>query len=190
MAESDRQAKSSDADSAHAAIGRLYREHNESLIRFLKARVGSEQEARDIAQEAYVRMLRLDSRGASSFLSAYLFRIASNIVIDRGRQRTVRSRIDRDLAPEPLHSSSAEHQAQAQETLRLIERFVEELPPKCRQAFYLHRLHELSPSEIAAQIGVKKRTVHHYLMVALVHLRLRLDVAEGSTETDAKEGGS
>lgn len=187
MAERDRRPKLSDVDSTHAAIGRLYSEHNESLIRFLKARVGSEQEARDIAQEAYVRMLRLDSQGASSFLSAYLFRIAANIATDRGRQRAARSRIDRGLPPQSQLSSSAESQVEAQETLRLIEEFIEELPPKCRQAFYLHRLHDLSPPEIAARIGVKKRTVHHYLVLALVHLRMRLDLVEGGKGSGVRE---
>jgi DNA-directed RNA polymerase specialized sigma24 family protein len=47
-------------------IERLFQEHNESLLRFLAARLGSRQEAREIAQEAYVRLLKLDAATGES----------------------------------------------------------------------------------------------------------------------------
>jgi DNA-directed RNA polymerase specialized sigma24 family protein len=48
-------------ESHEAVMARLYREHNQSLIGFLMTRVDSEQEAQDVAHEAYVRMLQLDA---------------------------------------------------------------------------------------------------------------------------------
>src|SRR5215831_11895053 len=74
------------ADEANAArvpdrlspetVERLFAEHNRALIRFLRTRVRSDQEARDVAQEAYVRLLQIDQPGTISFLRAYLFRTA------------------------------------------------------------------------------------------------------------------
>src|SRR5262249_38952284 len=162
---------------SEAPIAQLYRQHNEALIRFLMTRVGSEQEARDVAQEAYVRVLQLDTRGAASFLSAYLFKTAANIAIDRVRRRSMKRRAA-ELLPLP-HEGSApdltpENVLQAREQIELIERFLEELPLKCRQAFYLHRLYDMSPPDIAARLGVKKRMVHKYLVQAMTHLRARL----------------
>jgi hypothetical protein len=58
-------------ESHEALMTRLYSEHNQALIRFLMTRLDSEQEAQDVAHEAYVRMLHLDARGAVSYLSAY-----------------------------------------------------------------------------------------------------------------------
>ena len=55
-------------DSRSALVDRLFREHNEALIRFLRGRVGSRNEALEIAQEAYVRLLSLDQPGAVSYL--------------------------------------------------------------------------------------------------------------------------
>lgn len=164
-----------------ASIAQLYREHNQALLRFLRLRVDSDQEALEVAQEAYVRMLQLGSSRAVSFLSSYLFRTAANIAIDRRRKKSLAVRLDKE---------AAEHQAaaaptpdiimQAREELALIGRFIEELPPKCRAAFYLHRLDELSPVDIAAQLQVTPRMVHHYLVRALVHVRTRLDHVSGS----------
>ena len=53
-----------------ALIEQLFRQHNQSLVRFLAAKLHSEQEARDVAQEAYVRVLRLDAPEAVSYLRA------------------------------------------------------------------------------------------------------------------------
>ena len=170
-----------DAAAREALIARLYREHNQALIRFLMTRVNSEQEARDVAQEAYVRMLQLDSHGAISFLSGYLFKTAANIATDRLRSRAVRRRTDNQLAQEQEHWQPArplDAILEVREELKLIEQLVDELPPKCRQAFYLHRLHDLSPPEISARLGVSKRMVHHYLVRAMAYVRARLDEIE------------
>jgi RNA polymerase sigma factor (sigma-70 family) len=72
-----------------AVVKQLFDEHNRTLISFLYARLRSEAEARDVAQEAYVRLLELDSLNAVSFMRSYLFRVAANIAIDRLRHRAV-----------------------------------------------------------------------------------------------------
>src|SRR5690349_24237416 len=78
------------AASAPDDVGNLFRENNQTLVRFLNARLGSEQEAKEVAQEAYVKLLQLERRGAISFMRGYLFRIAANLAVDRLRQRKAR----------------------------------------------------------------------------------------------------
>jgi RNA polymerase sigma-70 factor (ECF subfamily) len=158
-------------------MARLYREHNEALIRFVMSRVDSEQEARDVAQEAYVRMLQLHSPGTVSLLSSYLFKTAANIAIDRMRQRSVRRRALQALGAGDSSRAvaSPEQLVESREDILRIQQLVEELPPKCRQAFYLHRLHDVAPAEIAARLGVSKRMVHLYLIQALGHIQARLN---------------
>src|SRR5258708_12516130 len=70
-------------------VGRLFQEHNRALVSFLRAKLRNDQEAREVAQEAYVKLLQLESPGVVSFLQAYLFKIASNIAIDRIRHHIV-----------------------------------------------------------------------------------------------------
>jgi len=122
---------------------RLFREHNQALIGFLLGRVNSQQEAQEIAQEAYVRMLELDTAGAIGFLRAYLFKLAANLAVDRARQRATHTRLQETwvdpfeyISQEP----SAERGAAARQELQLVRRFMAELPPRCRVAFYLHPL--------------------------------------------------
>jgi len=163
-----------------ALVLRLFREHNQALIGFLLGRVNSQQEAQEIAQEAYVRMLELDTAGAVGFLRAYLFKLAANLAVDRARQRATRTRLQETwvdpfeyLSQEP----SAERGAAARQELQLVRHFMGELPPRCRVAFYLHRFRDRSVSDIAQVIGVTERMVRIYIQQALVHCRMRLDAA-------------
>src|SRR5690348_4332863 len=73
-------------------IEQLFREHNDALIRFLLSRLRSYQEAREVAQEAYVRLLNLHQPGAVSYLRAFLFKTAANLATDRLRRDEVHER--------------------------------------------------------------------------------------------------
>ena len=95
-------------------VERLFRDRNRALVSVLDARLGSEQEARQVAQEAYVRLLRLDHPSASSFLRAHLFHIAANLAIDHLRQCAFHARTPlNDLFQDLFFTPTPEHQALA-----------------------------------------------------------------------------
>jgi RNA polymerase sigma factor (sigma-70 family) len=169
-------------DGADAAgIASLFRQHNSALLRFVAARLGSEQEAREVAQEAYVRLLRLNQPETISYLRAFLFRTAANLALDRlrarGRRPPQRPLEDPELA---VFDLTPERQAAGEQALAAMQRALAELPGKCREAFVLRQLHGLSQAEIAAKLGLKERMVRMHLTRALEHLRTRLDEAEGN----------
>jgi RNA polymerase sigma-70 factor (ECF subfamily) len=72
--------------------------------------------------------------------------------------------------PSPLQQEAVE----ASEFASAVERAVAELPTRCRQAFTLHRYHELSYAEIAQVMGISVRTVENQLAKALKTLRMSL----------------
>ncbi|HYC37293.1 MAG TPA: sigma-70 family RNA polymerase sigma factor [Usitatibacter sp.] len=157
-------------------VERLFAEHNRALIRFLRTRVRSEQEARDVAQEAYVRLLQIDQPGTISFLRAYLFRTAMNIATDRMRADGVRQHAHQDpVFDEVLHEPDPERTALARQQLALAIECLRELPSKPRLAFLWHRLSDMSIPEVAERLGVTERMVRNYIVQALVHVRERMD---------------
>jgi RNA polymerase sigma-70 factor (ECF subfamily) len=169
---------------AHAqTVSRLFRDHNHAL--------SSEQEARDVAQEAYVRMLELQRRPiAVGFLRAYLFKTAANLAVDRAR-RSINLQQLREQWVDPFEGLAqappAEDTAGAQQELLLIRSFLEELPQRCRDAFYLHRFQDLSVAQIGSQLQVSERMVRSYLVRALVHCRQRLDQVRGERTAETAE---
>lgn len=160
---------------ANSRIESLFREHNDTLLRFLRARLHSEADAREAAQEAYVRLLQLDDPGQLSFLRAYLFRIAANVATDLLRRRAVQSRVQQDsLFFEHDEPATQERALAAREQLAAVELALSELPPRCREAFLLSRREGWASARIAAHLGVSDRMVRLYLVRALEHLEAAL----------------
>lgn len=157
-------------------IEHLFREHNRALITFLTARLHSEIEARDVAQEAYVRLLQLERTDTIGFHRAYLFKIASNLAVDRIRQRTVRARAPtRELFAEWFQRRAPDQDALDEAEQRVLHGALEELPEQTREALTRHFLAGESVASIAASWNLTGRMVRYHLARALAHCRARLD---------------
>ena len=166
--------KTADSSDRAAEVSQLFREHNRALVLFLASRLKDIQAAREVAQEAYVRVLELENLGAVGFLRSYLFKVAGNLAIDRMRQQQSRARLDRisDI-DDFLDHLPPERTVIAREELAFLGRVVGELPAKYQQAFRMHRLEDQPFEEIARQMGLKERMVRRYVTNALLYLRLR-----------------
>jgi RNA polymerase sigma factor (sigma-70 family) len=173
------------AGDGHAQrISRLFSEHNESLIQFLATRLRSVQEAKEVAQEAYVRLLSLEDSGAVSFLRAFLFKTAANLAVDRIRSRNrQRQALDAGLCDESREASTPDREAASAQEMEIVRRLIGELPPKCRRAFLLHRVQGAEFSEIAKEMGLSERMVRHYVLRAVLYCRTGLDAAQSCQES-------
>jgi RNA polymerase sigma factor (sigma-70 family) len=158
-------------------IDHLFREHNDALVRFLSARLGSYQDAREVAQEAYVRLLNLDRPGATSFLKALLYKTAANLAIDRLRHRRMVDCHAHAAPIQDMFAAPADAAPAALDDVRVLSQALDELPPPCRSAFLMSRVECLDATEIAARLGVTDRAVRKYIARALVFLQLRLQAA-------------
>jgi RNA polymerase sigma factor (sigma-70 family) len=167
-----------------SALSSLFREHNRTLVRFINARLRNEQEANEIAQEAYVKMLQLDRcPGTASFMRHYLLRVAENLAVDRIRQRYARSRLDQLTSIDDLFQEAlAERTVLAGQELALLKAAVAELPEKYREAFRLIKLEDNSFPQVASLMRLSERMVRKYITRALIYIRLR---REGYSATDA-----
>lgn len=162
-------------EGANSRIESLFREHNETLLRFLKARLHSEADAREAAQEAYVRLLQLDDPGQLSFLRAYLFRIAANVATDLIRRRAVQGKVHGEIGFfDESAPATQERGLAARQELAAVQAALAELPAKCREAFLLSRREGWASGRIAEHLGVSDRMVRLYLVRALEHLEAAL----------------
>jgi len=164
-------------ESRTAVVERLFREHNEALIRFLRSRVGSHNEALEIAQEAYVRLLSLDQPGAISYLRAFLFKTAANIAIDRHRRHLSFDRVTgRQLFTELTETRTPERLVASEQTLRRLGTLIESMPSKCRAAFVMSQIQGLDAATVATALGITDSMVRKYVVRALLHCREQMDL--------------
>jgi RNA polymerase sigma factor (sigma-70 family) len=163
---------------SHATvIERLFREHNEALVRFLRGRLGSRNEALEVAQEAYVRLLSLDQPGAVSYLRAFLFKTAANLAIDRRRRHHSYDKVTgRQLFMEFAENRTPERLVAGEQTLRHLGSLIESMPAKCRAAFVMSQIHGMDAVTIAARLGITDSMVRKYVVRALLRCREQMDL--------------
>lgn len=172
----DRQDAEPLAEGDARAIERLFKEHNEALIRFLQTRLRSYQAAREVAQEAYVRLLSLHQPGALSYLRAFLYKTAANLATDRLRRQDVHDRAtELPLFHEFADVLSPERRVAGAQEIQRLAQLLEELPPKCRRAFVLNRFYGVDFPAVAQELGVKERMARIYVVRALLYCQARLD---------------
>jgi RNA polymerase sigma factor (sigma-70 family) len=171
----------SQVESTAVAVSELFREHNRMLVGYLRSRLGSEQEAKEVAQEAYVRVLQLHEPGTPGLLRAYLFKTAANLAIDRLRHRRVRQRSEEqpqlfeELNTTRGESDDPAEQLLAREQVDQLLGYLQELPAKCQRVMNLHRFEGVSQREVSVRLGISERMVRRYVTYAMVYCQLRLD---------------
>jgi RNA polymerase sigma factor (sigma-70 family) len=155
-------------------IERLFKEHNDALLCFIHSRLHSWSEAKDVAQEAYVKLLGLDEVRAVSYLQAYLYKVAGNLITDRMRKREVRTRHEHfvffDIDDRERAVLSAEAESIQQQERECLERAVEELPERCRQAFRFVELEGKSVKFVADHLQIKPESVRQFIHRAYEYL--------------------
>lgn len=149
-------------------IDDLYRAHNGWLQRWLRRRLGDQENAADIAQDTFVRLLisgRLPSLGDGR---SHLVQIARHLVIDQWRRRRVEQVYLESIAglPEP-ESPSPETRALVIETLLQIDAMLAAMPARVREAFLLSQFEGLSYADIAERLQVSVSSVQKYMLKAI-----------------------
>lgn len=143
------------------------------LVDFFARLVGEGETAFDYAQDIFfdIWKSRKKFREVESF-SAYLFQMARFKVYNHYDKAAVKTRFKKEMAVrEPDSTPTRESAVYARETEKIIWDTVETLPSKRRQVFVMSRFQGYSNNEIAAELGIDKRTVENHLTNALADLR-------------------
>src|SRR5579863_8750287 len=136
------------ADTKKTLVERLFAEHGGALQAFLLRRVRRHPDAAELAQEVYLRMLRITDMESIRNPEAYLYTVASNLAKEHAQQeRRDRAAVDVDdpMVQEQLAelpSFGGEHDSE--QRIRRLREVLEQLSPKCRAAVELAYWHGLS----------------------------------------------
>lgn len=158
------------------------------LLNFLTRQVNSRDAAADLVQESFLRVLGVQRSGQAVLnLRALLYRTARNLVTDQHRRTLVRQHEDEEALAEdvaaPQHLQPEELLASRQVIQRYLQA-IEDLPPRCREAFVLYIFDELSQRDIARRMGistsmVEKHIVRGMLACKQVERSLNLSAPQG-----------
>ncbi|MGD9664923.1 MAG: RNA polymerase sigma factor [Novosphingobium sp.] len=146
----------------------------DEVAAYLARRLGDNVVAADLTQETYLRAAALPTNTALINPRAWLFATARNLLVDHARRSRVRkgaSGGEEELLSLPDDSPDVDQILLAREELDVLKRAVEDLPPRTREVFRLHKFDGKSYAEIAHQLGMAKNTVMVHMVKALGHCR-------------------
>ncbi|WP_231478077.1 RNA polymerase sigma factor [Sphingomonas sp. UNC305MFCol5.2] len=152
-------------------VASLYRAEGPRLLRFFRRRTANPEEARDLVQESFSRMLGAGAGAGLMRPEAYLRRIGQNLLRDRAKFAVRRSAA--------LHMSADDavlaglDQFRLLETRDLLDRLelaMLELPQETREVFMAHRVEGLTYAEIAERTGLTLKQVEKRIARAMLDL--------------------
>lgn len=158
------------------ALHTLYDEHNGWLKGWLRKRVGCSEQAADLAQDTFVRVLIHRKAEGLREPRAYLSSIARGLLIDMFRRRSLEQAYLEALAtiPEPL-DISPEERALILEALIEIDQLLDGLGSRTREVFLMAQLDGYSYVEIGRRMALSLNTVKRHAVRALTHCLLLMD---------------
>ena len=150
-------------------ITELFISHHDALLNFLNRRIQCPQNAQDLTQETFLRLLKQDNISHQENLSGYLFKIAERISIDFIRQQKRQDlflTIDDELAS---NNASIEQLTIFRQECELLLKAISGMSKRTRTIFLLRKVDELSYSEIAKKLGISEKTVQRSLVDAMLY---------------------
>jgi RNA polymerase sigma factor (sigma-70 family) len=167
-------------------ISEIFKRERIRLANFIRRRVADPRDAEDILQEVFYELVEANRLLMPiDHVTAWLFRVARNRIVDLFRRTRIASLSDapvargdevrlpiedllpsRDTGPEALYVRRV--------LLEEIALAIGELPPEQREAFVGHELEGRSFNEMAAATGVSVNTLLSRKRYAVQRLRRRL----------------
>ena len=164
-------------------LQQIFDEHREGLLRYLRAH-GAGDSAEDLLQELWLKFVSSPT-GPVATPRNYLYRAATNLMIDRRRSLTQAERREIEWAASadrlpgsPANDPGAEREIDGRQRLRIVETELNKLPPRALSIFRQHRIEGRTQREIAASMGLSPSTIESDLRSVyrlLEELKRKLD---------------
>jgi len=151
------------------SIEETFQRERGRLRNFIRKRVPDATDAEDILQDVFFALIQA---WPIEQVTAWLFRVATNRIIDRFRKQKHEILSIDDLLPSPEGGPEAEYARSV--LIEELEGALEELPKEQREVFIAHEIEGRNFKEISIATGVGVNTLLSRKHYAVLHLRRRL----------------
>ena len=155
-------------------IRELYDNSNRELFAFLLRRSSNKQQAQDLSQEAYLRLIRVERTDLIEQPKAYLFRIAANLVHEmriKGARNAEKKTYPFEEV-EDIPSTDEPHlNYETAQAITDLDKIIEDLPLMYQTVLLMRKRDGLNHIDIANKLGISIHTVRKYLTRAVAECR-------------------
>ncbi len=164
----------------------VYKKNSRRLLQFIRNRIPSEEEAKDILQDVFYQLISIaDDIRAIENVTSWLFTVARNKIIDRSRKKKPDLFSDKQIQTPgngdedvlmledilPAFSADPEDEMMNSIILEAIDEALMELPEEQREVFILHEFENMTFREIVELTGESLNTLISRKHYAVLYLR-------------------
>lgn len=146
-------------------------------MRFFMRRTASANDAEEMVQDLFLRLLRRADFMTLENVDGYVFEAAANVARDRGRHDQARGggrHVDIDTLSTQSEEPGAERVVVGRQGLTRMLAALNALPPRARTIVILRRFENLTYSQIADRLGISVSAVEKHMVRSMSALRLDL----------------
>lgn len=158
-------------------ISNYYSAHRDELLAYASTRLSDRDEAEDIVQNTFLRILTTNKMLTEQALPALVYTVCRNLVNDYFRRRASRFEYEHYIQCAGIGNSSMESVFFAADIVEQMERGLARIPENCRKIYRMHILGGMRVSEISAETGENYKTVENRLGLARREMRHYLSAA-------------
>lgn len=177
-----------DSNNLESRIVEIYNLYYLDVYRFLVCFTGNQNDAEDLTQEVFIRVLKgLSNFNSNYHLKTWIFSIAKHVAIDHYRKKRFSSLFKDGFFNQLLSDEKKpDEEFEVAELKRFIHEAIANLKPKYRAVVILRGINEFSINETSEilQCSVAKVKVDYHR--ALKELKRKLNIEIEEVLTDAK----
>lgn len=159
--------------SRQSQIDVLFRTYSDRILNYIRTRINNLEEAENLAQDVWIRIIESDAVLCLETAVAYLFRIASNLVNDY--LRSLYTRMGHHDEVVRLHSDISDLNPEEDLYVKQVKEYetkrIECLPPQRRTIYIMSRFEDKSVNDIAEVLSLSFRTVENHLRMGRRDIR-------------------
>lgn len=154
-------------------IAAFYTVHQNELVNFATSRLGNREEAEDLVQDAFIKMMTFEG-----IIKSFAYTITANKVKDVLRRRIFRHQMEESKKYEmELQHSHAERLAEYHDALRIVNAGISRLSPACAKVYRMSLYDDMTVGDIAEELQVSKRTIESQLFTSRKQMRAMMQEA-------------
>lgn len=159
-------------------IAAFYTVHQKELVNFATSRLGSREEAEDLVQDAFIKMMTFEGIINEATIKSFAYTITANKVKDHLRRRIFRHQMEESKKYEmELQHSHAERLAEYHDALRIVNAGISSLSPACAKVYRMSLYDDMTTGDIAEELQLSKRTVESQLFTSRKLIRKLVQTA-------------
>jgi RNA polymerase sigma-70 factor (ECF subfamily) len=157
----------------HDSFRQIYYKYSEKVYLFAIRYINNIGDAEEIVQEVFSRIWEYrNNLDENRSFNGYVLTITKNIIFNENRKK-----VNHDVYAQYIInyiqgiSNQTENQIIYENVKSIINKEIDNFPPKRKQIFILSRNEGLSYNEIAERLSISRKTVETHLRLALSRLR-------------------